>query len=154
MRKNCKTFQDWCLSQFDEFLTLDYHYIACQTVYENPNTPNEIAHVHIFHKKKSKCGWGHVKAKTAVYNRPLMAHMAIGLAWAEYKGEEIPCKFLRKKVQIGTLKAGDKFYTESSTECFIVGTHPLSNYHFITVDATYPDKTKTYEATRYVYVDR
>lgn len=155
MRKNCKDFEEWCMSQFDEFITLKYsRYVEYKVVYENPNTSFEVAHAHIYHERKAKCGWGHVKAQITGYNRTLTAHMAIGLAWAEYKGEEIPRKFNREKVQIGTLKAGDKFYTESGTECFVIGTHPLSKYHFITADATYPGKVKTYEAMQCVYVDR
>lgn len=95
MRKNCKTFEQWVRSQYDEF----------KAIYEGHSFGNEFLHVthlglnvysnsvndgsvrcFIYNESRNKTGTASVKAKN--WDDPSM--IAVGLAWADYKGEDIP----------------------------------------------------------------
>ena len=152
MRKNCKTYAEWLLSQYYEFINLESDHL--HWVRDNHGSTCSMI---IYHTLKDKQGRVSFKRKTLREfcgdNQESALYFLVGAAWANYKGEKVPAQLTRKRVQIGTLKAGDAFYNAVGTKCFIVGTHPYSTYHFITVDAIRPCLTRTYEAVEYVDVE-
>lgn len=78
MRKNCKDFQAWALSQYEEFKAtwqkathLGYNY--------NIHTRKAI----IYNMRTGRTASGAIR-------RGYPIAVAIGLAWAQYKNEEFP----------------------------------------------------------------
>lgn len=93
MRKNCKTFEQWVRSQYDEFQTTQMN--SCSerfvdshlgmNVYTNSVNDRSVR-CFIYNERRNKTGTASVKAEN--WDDPSM--IAIGLAWANYKGENIP----------------------------------------------------------------
>ena len=95
MRYKNMPFKDWAESQHNEF----------------KKAKNESSHLHcvlaedftmIYHDKTEKVGFSH-KHKFDDYNE----FVAVAVAWARYKGEEVPKS--HTTVQIHTIKTGEYF---------------------------------------------
>lgn len=93
MRKNCKTFEQWVRSQYDEFKTTQMN--SCSERFANShlgmsvytNSVNDgSVRCFIYNESRNKTGIASVKAEN--WDDPTL--IAIGLAWANYKGEDIP----------------------------------------------------------------
>jgi hypothetical protein len=88
MRKNCKTFKEWIDSQVAEFNAAhhgdDHGYHLSASIWSTPLGGS--VRCMIINDRRNKTGFASVSAKA--YNDP--TQIAIGLAWADYKGEEIP----------------------------------------------------------------
>lgn len=109
MRKNCKTFEQWVRSQYDEFQKTQMN--SCNERFANnhlgmnvyTNSVNDgSVRCFIYNERRNKTGTASVKA--ANWDDPTM--IAVGLAWADYKGESIP-NFTVPLYSLGTC---DRFY--------------------------------------------
>lgn len=88
MRKNCKTFKEWIDSQVAEFNATynkdgQAYHLSAQIW---STTLGGSVRCIIINERRNKTGFASVSAKA--HDDP--TKIAIGLAWADYKGEEIP----------------------------------------------------------------
>ena len=89
MRKNCKTFEQWVQSQVNEFHKIsdksDYLYLDMRATKYSHIFLGSLKCV-IVNERRAKCGYSSVALNR--YDDP--TNIAIAVAWADYKGEEIP----------------------------------------------------------------
>ena len=146
MRYRCLTFQEWCMSQYDEFKNLNSKHIQWVK-----DSEDKVIHMLIYHTKKNKQGRVTFKKSTLLNLTEYTPYdgwdteIMIGLAWADYKGETIPAKLCRKSVPIESLSYGDTFYAVSGEKFVMVGKHPTCEDMYISAIA---DPSKDFSAMR------
>ena len=113
MRKNCKTFKEWIDSQVAEFNAA--HNMDGQAYHLSAQiwstTLGGSVRCMIINERRNKTGFASVSAKA--YDDP--TQISIGLAWADYKGEEIP-DFNIPLHKLGTM---DKFEYGGETYTYL-----------------------------------
>lgn len=124
MRKNCKTFKEWIQSQVDEFFATHHGQGHGHHLYANiwRTTLGGSVGCMIVNRKRNRTGFASVSAKA--HDDP--TKIAIGLAWADYKGEKIP-EFTVPLWKLSTL---DKFIYRNREYTYIV-TNPCSPNNII-----------------------
>ena len=116
MRHNCKTFNEWIGSQVDEFrVTEDRGCHLSASIWSTPLGGS--VRCMIVNDLRNKTGFASVSAKA--HDDP--TKIAIGLAWADYKGEKIP-EFTVPLWKLSTL---NKFSYRNREYTYIV-TNPCS----------------------------
>lgn len=89
MRKNCKTFEQWVRSQYDEFMNIhnkvNPNIYSLRTNAQVYSTRNSVK-CFIYNEYRNKTGFASVDFNA--WDDPTL--IAIGLAWANYKKEDIP----------------------------------------------------------------
>ena len=118
MRKNCKTFEEWCISQYEEYMAV-YHKSKSLTHYLSKN----LTRATIIHVETGKTATASTKIGDA--------RIAIALAWAEYKGEEIPV--FRVKL-IDLVRRGIFKFKLGAYTYTIMGENPNLPYQYVVVD--------------------
>lgn len=103
MRKNCKTFEQWMESQYNEFYSIVGKGKSKYLRVSVGKTSSSIA-ANITNNKTGK--FGHASVKAGNFDDPFL--IATALAWVHYKGEKIPDFSLR----LCNLSTGDIFYHE------------------------------------------
>lgn len=116
MRKHCKNFMDWALSQNNEFYAIvDKGKYLGVSVY---STSSSIV-ANITNDRTGRSG--HASVKADKFDDPTI--IVIGLAWANYKGEKIP-EFRKTRFLSGLANGVDfqtkdgKSYTKIGVNCY------------------------------------
>lgn len=125
MRNNCGTFNEWINSQAAEFGALQVrsdHLFA--TVWSTPLGGSVTCM--IVNDRRNKTGFASVSAKK--YEDP--TKVAVGLAWADYKGEEIP----DLSISLYELHTMDKFKYNGETYTYLT-TNPCLPDNIIVCDS-------------------
>lgn len=126
MRKNCKTFEEWFMSQYNEFCkvgklsrALEIHTGSKRTTY----------YATIFNTKTGKavCETVNMRCERSLSK---ISTMAIGLAWASYKGESIPS--FKKLVNLRDIGIGASFDTLTGITLIKIGYNPRTNGYICT----------------------
>ena len=120
MRKNCKTFEEWCNSQYEEFMRAYKTSRALHFKFENGGTNSLVAFI-----GNAKTTWcAGEKVNVTKYDDP--SKIALGLAWASYKCEPVPV--FPEKIVLKDLPNGRKFRKSECTEPFYkIGVDPRNN---------------------------
>ena len=123
MRKHCKNFIDWVVSQYNEFCTIvdnSLHLSHC--IY---STTSSIV-ASIYNERTGKSGRASVKIDK--FDDPTL--IAIGLAWANYKNEEVP----DFKIPLCRLTTNDKFIYAGQEYRYLTS-NPYSTDNIIVCDS-------------------
>ena len=102
MRRNCRNFKEWCISQYEEFCRVMAKSVALKCRIETGGKNSICAFV--YNTKTAWCVGEKVNATK--FNNP--TKVALGLAWASYKCEPIPDFFTT--ILIKDLPNGAEFY--------------------------------------------
>ena len=139
MRKNCRSFEEWAMSQFWELNT-----VVSKTTHLHIHNQmhGDTVVALIFNDKKEKVAIARVKESKYVFS----AQIAFGLAWAKYKGERIP----DFSITLENLYAEDKVqFKMYGAVCEIVQTNPYFPNCYICVN-TKTGEVYNFLKTQYV----
>ena len=121
MRKNCKTFEEWCMSQYKDF---DRVYKRSSALELRVGSKRATYYATIFNTKTGKAVCETVNMRCG-RSLSQISDLAIGLAWASYKGESIPS--FKKLVLLREIVIGAPFDTLGGITMIKIGHNPRTN---------------------------
>ena len=121
MRKNCKTFEQWVDSQYQEFERVCKKSSALQL---HSGCRKNTRYTIIFNIKTKHSACETVNIKNGMGIRQSI-QVSTALAWASYKGEDIP--EFKKPIRIADIENGATFEDSEGIVYIKVGYNPRSN---------------------------
>lgn len=135
MRKNCKNFEEWVDSQYEEYATTSKNakYLRVSTSFDHNSW-----HCFIFNIRNGESGFAAIKAD----HFDIPPKVAAALAWANYKNEEVP----DFKVPLCRLTTSDKFIYNGKEYRYLTS-NPYSTDNVIICDS-YGKPSNLHKLTR------